>query len=37
MYWELNPILSVAGVKNVHPPTQPLQQDAFNVWEWDKA
>jgi peptide/nickel transport system substrate-binding protein len=36
MYWELNPILAVAGVKNVHPPTQPLQQDAFNVWEWDK-
>ena len=36
MYWELNPILAVAGVKNVHPPTQPIQQDAFNVWEWDK-
>lgn len=36
MYWELNPILAVAGVKNVNPPTQPIQLDAFNAWEWDK-
>jgi peptide/nickel transport system substrate-binding protein len=36
MYWELNPILVVAGVKNVNPPTQPIQFDAFNAWEWDK-
>lgn len=36
MYWELNPILVVAGVRNVNPPTQPIQMDAFNAWQWDK-
>jgi len=36
LYWELNPILAVAGVKNVHPPTQPMGFDTVNAWEWDK-
>ena len=36
MYWDLNPILVVAGIKNVNAPTQPLQLDAFNAWQWDK-
>ena len=37
MYWELNPILAVAGLKNINPPTQPIQFDAYNAWQWDKA
>jgi peptide/nickel transport system substrate-binding protein len=36
MYWEVEPMLAAANVRNVHPPTQPRQLYTFNSWEWDR-
>ena len=36
IYWDVDPILAVAGVKNVPPPSAPTRISTFNIWEWDK-
>jgi ABC-type transport system substrate-binding protein len=36
IYWDIDPILAVAGVKNIPQPSAPTRVSTFNVWEWDK-
>lgn len=36
IYWDVDPILAVAGVKNVPPPSAPTRVSTFNIFEWDK-
>ena len=36
LYWDLDPILVVAGLKNVPPPSAPTRVSTFNIWEWEK-
>jgi len=36
MYWDLDPILAVAGVRGLPQPTAPGRVHTFNVWEWDR-
>ena len=36
IYWDVDPILALAGVKNVPPPSAPSRVSTFNIWEWDK-
>jgi ABC-type transport system substrate-binding protein len=37
MYWDLDPILAVAGVKGLPTPSAPGRVHTWNVWEWDRA
>jgi len=36
LYWDLDPILVAAGVKNVPPPSAPTRVSTFNIWAWEK-
>jgi peptide/nickel transport system substrate-binding protein len=37
MYWDLDPILAVAGVTGLPTPSAPGRVHTWNVWEWDRA
>jgi peptide/nickel transport system substrate-binding protein len=36
IYWDVDPILVLAGIKNVPPPSAPSRVSTFNIWEWDR-
>ncbi|HEY3116819.1 MAG TPA: hypothetical protein VGK54_08760, partial [Chloroflexota bacterium] len=36
LYWDIDPILVLASVKNVPLPSAPTRISTFNIWEWDK-
>ncbi len=35
LYWDLDPILVLAGVKNVPPPSAPTRVSTFGIWAWE--
>ena len=37
LYWDVDAILVVAGVRGVHPPTTPSRLYTWNVHEWEKS
>jgi hypothetical protein len=36
VYWDVDPILVLAGIKHVPPPSAPTRVSTFNIWEWDR-
>ncbi|HEY3116891.1 MAG TPA: peptide ABC transporter substrate-binding protein [Chloroflexota bacterium] len=36
LYWDIDPILVLAAVKNVPLPSAPTRISTFNIWAWDK-
>jgi ABC-type transport system substrate-binding protein len=36
LYWDLDPILVAAGVRNVPPPSAPTRVSTFGIWAWEK-